>query len=465
MRYSLAIDIGASSGRHILGHIEGGKLVTEEIYRFANGPIELEVEGKRTMKWDIDRLYEEILTGLSKAKELGRIPETVGIDTWGVDYVLLDKEGNAIEGAYCYRDSRTASAVEAVHALIPFEKLYARTGTQFASYNTLYQLYADKMSGRLSKAVDFLMLPDSFHYRLTNVMCQDYTNAGTTGFLNAETHTWDETILKKLGIPRTLFKAPLSPGATIGHFSNETVQKVGYDAKVILPATHDTASAVVAAPLAEEELPYISSGTWSLLGVEQSVAHTDKASMAANYSNETMPTGGFRFQKNIMGLWLIQQVRHELGDCHSFAELADMARASVVDDRIDVDDARFLAPESMIGEITAAVGRELSVGELAYCIFASLAEGYQKSLDALEAVTGRHYDTLNIIGGGCQNILLNELTAKATGKRILAGPPECTAIGNLLMQLIGKGELADINMGRRLVAATFPIITYEGERI
>ncbi len=460
MRYSLAIDIGASSGRHILGAVENGKILTEEIYRFSNGPAELTADGKRVLKWDIDRLFDEIVAGLAKAASLSKIPESIAIDTWGVDYVLLDREGKAIDGAFCYRDSRTEPAIKAVHDIIPFEELYARTGTQFASFNTIYQLYADKMSGRLDRATDFLMLPDYFHYRLTGKKCRDFTNAGTTGLLNAATHTWDDEILGKLGLPRGILGEPTMPGVVVGELLPEIAAKVGYNAKVILPPTHDTASAVVAAPLSREELPYISSGTWSLLGVEQKKAHTDSASMASNYSNETTPNGGFRFQKNIMGLWLIQQVRHELGDRYSFSELADMARENIIAERIDVDDSRYLAPASMISEINKAVGRELSVGEMAYCIFASLAEGYKKSLEALERVTGKSYETLNIIGGGCQNILLNELTAKETGKRILAGPPECTALGNLLMQFVGKGEIADIGEGRRLVAATFPILTY-----
>ncbi len=457
MRYYLAVDIGASSGRHIVAHLENGKMITEEIYRFQNGPEELiAYDGKPHLKWTHERLFQEILNGLKKAKELGKIPYSVGIDTWGVDYALLDEKDEAIGGTYCYRDSRTEETIPAVHAKLPFAKLYEKTGIQFASFNTVYQLLDDVKTGRIAKAKAFLMLPDYFHFRLTGVKKQEYTNATTTGMVNAKTHTWDEEILDTLGYDKSLFGELSQPGTVVGEFTDEIAQIVGYKAKVVLPATHDTASAVLAAPLSAQT-PYISSGTWSLLGVEQNYAHTSEAAREAGYSNEGSVQGQFRLQINIMGLWMIQQVRHELGDKYSFAELADMARANPVDDEINVNDQKFLAPESMVDAINESVGRTLGVGEMAYVIYNNLARYYDASLRALEGVTGEKYETLNIIGGGSKNMLLNELTMEYTGKRIITGPAEGTAIGNLMMQMVGCGEIASVKEGREIIKASFDI--------
>ncbi|MBQ8719707.1 MAG: rhamnulokinase [Clostridia bacterium] len=452
MKYYLAIDIGASSGRHILAHLEDGRIVTEEIYRFSNGA----KRSGENLKWDITRLFSEILNGLKEAKAIGKIPESVGVDTWGVDYVLLDECDREIDGAYCYRDARTEATIPTVHGIIPFERLYERTGISFNSFNTVYQLLCDKKSGRMAKAKSLLMLPDYFHFKLTGEKRQEHTNATTTGMVNAVTHEWDGEIIEALGYKKELFGALSEPGDTVGYFTDEIAEMVGYRAKVILPATHDTASAVLAAPLLDMT-PYISSGTWSLLGVEEPFAHTDEAARESVYSNEGSIHNTFRFQKNIMGLWMIQEVRRELDGAYSFAELAEMARNNPIDDEINVNDHRFFAPKSMIGEIESAVGRKLSVGECAYCIFNNLARDYAESLKKLEEMTGKVYPTLNIIGGGSRNTFLNELTARYTGKRIITGPTEGTAIGNLLMQLIGDGAIPDIACGRQLVRQSFDI--------
>ena len=457
MRYYLAIDIGASSGRHIVAHMENGKMITEEIYRFQNGPEDLTgFDGKTHLMWTHERLFGEILNGLKKAKELGKVPYSVGIDTWGVDYALLDENDQAIGGTYCYRDSRTESTIPAVHEVFPFEKLFEKTGIAFASFNSIYQLLDDKNTGRMAKAKSFLMLPDYFHFRLTGVKKQEYCNATTTGMVNAKTHTWDEEIIEKLGFKKEIFGELAQPGSLVGEFTDEVANIVGYKAKVILPATHDTASAVLAAPL-EAQTPYISSGTWSLLGVEQNNAHTSKSALDAGYSNEGSLNKTVRLQINIMGLWMIQQVRHELDDKYSFVELVNMARENPVPYEINVNDQRFLAPESMIAEINAAVGKELTVGEMAYVIYNNLARYYDIALKALEEVTGEKYDTLNIIGGGSKNGFLNELTKQYTGKQIIAGPTEGTAIGNLMMQMVGGGDIADVAEGRRVVKASFDI--------
>ncbi len=457
MRYYLAIDIGASSGRHIVAHLENGKMVTEEIYRFQNGPkTAAAYDGKEHLVWNPESLFQEILNGLKKAKELNKVPYSVGIDTWGVDYALLDEKDNAIGGVYCYRDNRTDETIPAVHSVLSFEDLFAKTGIAFNSFNTVYQLMDDKNTGRMAKAKCMLMLPDYFHFRLTGVKMQEYCNATTTGMVNAKTHTWDDEIIEKLGYKKELFGTLAQPGSLVGEFTDEVAAFVGYKAKVVLPATHDTASAVLAAPLFAQT-PYISSGTWSLLGVEQNAAHTSKAALDAGYSNEGSIDGQARLQINIMGLWMIQQVRHELGDKYSFAELADMARANPMDCEINVNDQRFLAPENMTAEINAATGKELTVGQMAYVIYDNLAKYYDKALKALEEVTGEKYDTLNIIGGGSKNMLLNELTAKYTGKKIVTGPTEGTAIGNLMMQMVGCGDIANVKDGRKIIENSFDI--------
>lgn len=457
MKYYLAIDIGASSGRHIVAHLENGKMVTEEIYRFQNGPKERTAyDGQMHLTWNAERLFEEILSGLKKAKELGKTPVSVGIDTWGVDYALLDENGEAIGDVYCYRDWRTEKTIPEVHEILPFESLYEKTGIQFASFNTIYQLMHDKQTGRMDKAKFMLNLPDYFHYRLTGVMKQEYTMATTTGMVNAQTHTWDEEIIDKLGYKKELFGELAQPGTVVGEFTDEVANIVGYKAKVVLPATHDTASAVLSAPLSAQT-PYISSGTWSLLGVEQNAVHNSKEAREAGYSNEGSLHGTFRLQINIMGLWMIQQVRHELDDKYSFPELADMARANPVDDEINVNDQKFLAPKSMIDAINESVGRTLTVGEMAFVIYNNLAKYYDYSLKALESVTGERYQTLNIIGGGSKNALLNELTKKYTGKQIIAGPAEGTAIGNLVMQMVGLGDIVSVQAGREIIKNSFDI--------
>ena len=457
MKYYLAIDIGASSGRHILGWLEDGKMMTEEIYRFENRPKRRDTaDGAHSLTWDTESLFSEILNGLRRAGELGKIPESVGIDTWGVDYALLDGDGKLIDEVFCYRDSRTDKTIPEVHKILPFEKLYSKTGIGFATFNTVYQLFDDKISGKMDKAAAFMNLPDYFHYRLTGNIVHEYTNSTTTGMVNSETREWDTEIIEALGYKKELFGKLSQPGTTVGEFTDAVAKAVGYKTRVVLPATHDTASAVIAAPL-EKETPYISSGTWSLLGVEQSFAHTDAAARVSDYSNEGNVDRKFRLQKNIMGLWMIQQVRHELDDKYSFGELVDMAKASPIPDRVNVNEGRFMAPKSMIDEINSAVGRTLSVGEMAYYIYNNLAESYKESLEALEALTGEKYDTLNIIGGGSKNAFLNELTKEKTGKRIVTGPAEGTAIGNLSMQMIAEGELSDVRDARAVIKASFDI--------
>ena len=451
MKRFLAIDIGASSGRHIVGWLEDGKLNLKEVYRFENGPKQI---GDH-LYWDAERLFREVVNGLRVAKEQGVAPSYIGIDTWAVDYALLDEEDKLIDDIFCYRDKRTEVPVSRVHKLICFEDLYAKTGIQYQPFNTIYQLYSDKMSRKLCKATSFLMLPDWLNFRLTGVKKQEYTNATSTGMVNAQTHTWDEEIIAALGFNKNLFGELSQPGTIVGELTQEIQKVVGFNATVILPATHDTASAVLAAPL-DGQTPYISSGTWSLLGVEQSFAHTDESSLKANYSNEGSINYGFRYQKNIMGLWMLQNARKELRNI-SFPELANLARASDISDRVDVNDNRFLAPKSMIKEISDAVGKKLGVASTLRVIYESLAQSYKKAIEELEANTGKTYSTLNIIGGGSRDRFLNELTANATGKKIITGPVEATAIGNLAMQMIGVGDIKDLSKARSIIKQSFDI--------
>lgn len=448
-KYFLAIDIGASSGRHIAGWLEDGKIKLKEVYRFANGAEK--VEGH--LRWNAERLEREVLAGLKAAGEQGIVPQYVGIDTWAVDYALLDGEGRLIDDVFSYRDGRTDASVPAVHRIISFDELYFRTGIQFQPFNTIYQLYEDKMSGRISGAKHFLMLPDYLNYCLTGVMRQEYTNATSTGLVNAKTHKWDGDIIKLLGLDENLFGELSQPSAVVGELKKSVRDFVGYNCKVILPATHDTASAVIAAPI-EFGRPYISSGTWSLLGAEQKCAHTDDASRAANYSNEGGVNFTFRYQKNIMGLWMLQSIRRELGGV-SFPELIALARGSKGGYTVDVNDNRFLSPVSMTDEICGAIGKKLDTATLLRTVYDSLALSYKNAVEELESNTGERYSTLNIIGGGSRDGLLNELTAKATGKKIITGPVEATATGNLLMQMIGAGDICDVAAARRIVARSF----------
>lgn len=449
--YYLAIDIGASSGRHIVGWLEDGAIKLKEVYRFANGA---EKRGGH-LWWNAERLAGEVLAGLKAAGEQGFAPAYVGIDTWAVDYALLGADGNILDDVYSYRDNRTLKVIGSVHRKIPFERLYAKTGIQYQSFNTIYQLAHDRKCGRLGMARSFLMLPDYLNYRLTGVKKQEYTNATSTGMVNAKTHEWDEEILETLGFEKSLFGELSQPGTVVGRFTDEVKNFVGYSAEVILPATHVTASAVLAAPI-ESGQAYISSGTWSLLGAEQPFAHTDEASREANYSNEGSLNFTFRYQKNIMGLWMLQSVRRELGNV-TFLDLIAMARGKESNYLVDVNDARFLSPESMTAEIKTAVGKELGTASLVRTIYDSLALSYKLAVEELEANTGEKYASINIIGGGCRDGLLNELTAKATGKKVITGPVEATSIGNIIMQMISAGEIENLSSARKIIKNSFEI--------
>ena len=464
--YYLGIDIGASSGRHILAHMEDGKLLLEEVFRFPNGNKDAGDE----KVWDVDELFENIVKGLCECKRLGKIPMSVGIDTWGVDFVLLDQEGKRIGNAVSYRDKRTTGIDKKVNEYISDEDLYKRTGIQKQPFNTIYQLMAvrETAPGGLKKADSMLMIPDYFNYLLTGIKKQEYTNATTTGLINPATNDWDYELIDMLSYPRHIFKEIIKPGTVLGHFLPEISKRVGFDALVCAPATHDTGSAVMAVPTDSDDAVYISSGTWSLMGCELLSASVSDKGRIANFTNE----GGFdyryRFLKNIMGLWMIQSVRNEIGKNLSFGEICEGAKKADIESLVSANDDRFLAPGSMTEEIKAAcheTGQQIpqNIYEFARVIYRSLAVCYKETIREMEEITGKTYSSINIVGGGSNADYLNELTALETGKTVYAGPTEATAIGNIIAQMIAAGEVKDLKTARKLVFDSFKVQTIGGK--
>lgn len=419
MERYLAIDIGASSGRHIVGWREDGTLKTKEVYRFQNGVQEQDGH----LVWDVDALLAHVKAGIAAAK--AEFPEIVSlsIDTWGVDYVLL-RGNEEIRPVYAYRDSRTETVIPKVHEILPFAALYTKTGCQFQAFNSIYQLYADKLAGRLDGVTDFLMLPEYLLWKLCGVKAKEYTNATTTGMVSAETGEFDPEIVSALGLP-PIFPKLQAPGTVLGEYEG---------IKCLLCATHDTASAVEGIPM-EGNHPYISSGTWSLLGVKTPCPITDDASCAANYSNEG-GVGYNRYQKNIMGMWLVDRLKDELCPETPFSEIVQMAVESRFAETVNANAPDFLAPKSMKAAFDRATGGQLvGIGDYFRCAYRSLAQSYAEALAELESNTGRTYKKLYIVGGGAKNDFLNRLTAQATGKQVIALPIEATALGNLKIQM------------------------------
>ena len=422
VKRALAIDIGASSGRHIVGWQEGGELRTEEVFRFPNG-----VQSRDGhLVWDTEALLNYVKEGIDRALAAWPDLESLSIDTWGVDYVLTRGDQDILP-AYAYRDSRTEPVIPRVHEKVPFADLYSRTGIQFQPFNTVYQLYADLEAGRLEEADGFLMIPCWLMYRLCGAKVHEYTNATTGGLVSAETGEYDLSLIRSLGLPERLFPPLRYPGEVIGEYRG---------LKVILCATHDTGSAVEGIPMEGNEL-YISSGTWSLLGVKTEKPLTDAGSMAANYSNEG-GVGYNRYQKNLMGMWLVNRLRDELCPGKPWDEITAEAEEKHFDHLVDVNDEIFLAPESMKAAFDARLPHppKCAAGYFR-CAYRSLAQGYRQGIEELERNTGRTYDKLYIVGGGAKNRFLNRLTEEATGKQVIALPIEATAIGNLRIQLRG----------------------------
>ena len=427
MKHCLAIDIGASSGRHIVGWMENGEIRTQEVYRFPNGVTEKD----GYLIWDIEALTGHVKAGIEETLKTYPQIESLSVDTWAVDYVLM-RGDQEVMPCYAYRDSRTETVIPQVHGKIPFSDLYHRTGIQFQPFNTIYQLYADKLAGRLDGVTDFLMIPEYLMYKLCGVKSHEYTNATTTGMVSAETGEYDPEIIRNLGLPEHLFRPLQQPGTVIGKYKG---------IKVMLCATHDTGSAVEGIPMEGNEL-YISSGTWSLLGVKTQKPLTDADSEAANYSNEG-GVGYNRYQKNLMGMWLVNRLRSELCPEKPWNEITAEAEEKHFDHLVDVNDPVFLAPESMKAAFDSKLPHPPKcVAGYFRCAYRSLAQGYRQAIEEIERNTGKTYGKLYIVGGGAKNQFLNRLTEEATGKKVIALPIEATALGNLRIQMKNGGEEA-----------------------
>ena len=476
MNYYLAIDIGASSGRHILGHVENGKMVLEEMYRFDN----LQVRKNGHDCWDMDNLWNGIMGGLKACGAAGKIPVTIGIDTWGVDYVLLDEHDQVLGDAVAYRDSRNEGMDLEVSKFITPEALYARTGIQKQPFNTIYQLTAQKLEHpeQVVNAKRMLMVPEYLNFLLTGVKKSEYTIASTGSFLDAHKKDWDRELIEMLGLPQDIFGELHMPGTVVGELLPQIQEEVGYNANVILVAAHDTGSAFLAVPAKDDNAVYLSSGTWSLLGVENEKAITTEASRQANFTNEGGAWYRYRYLSNIMGLWMIQSVRRELngvsyvagkdnrvatGKKWSFPDLiAEAEKEEGFNAVVDVNAPCFLAPESMIQAIKDECARTAqpvpeTVGQIMQCVYTSLSLCYRDAIHALEGLTGKHYTSINIVGGGCQDGYLNRRTAQATGLTVYAGPVEGTAIGNLLVQMIEAKEFENLQAARNSIRSSFEI--------
>lgn len=450
MNYYLAIDIGASSGRHILGYIDNSRLKLEEIHRFEN----YITNQNSTLVWDIEHLVNEVKKGIAKCKEIGKIPCTVAIDTWGVDYVLLDESKKEIKPCYCYRDSRTNAVVDEVESLVSPARLYAKTGIQKQNFNTIYQLYADKKSGRLQNAKYFLMMPEYLSFKLTGVCKNEYTNATTTGLVNAKTKTWDNDILSALDLPSELFGALNTPSSLVGDLSADIQKAVGFNCAVLFAPSHDTASAVCACPMQDDDL-YISSGTWSLIGTEITQPILSDNARKLNFSNEGGIDYRFRFLKNYMGMWLFQNIRRNLNKSMTYDEMMTLAMNCGEYKYFDVNDRTLVAPDNMIDAIGKLICSD-DLGLILNSAYHSLAKSYSEAVSEIEAVTGKRFNAIHIVGGGCQDEYLNALTRDYTGKDVTAGPIEATATGNIVSQIMHDKKIS-LAAARDLIKNSFDI--------
>lgn len=432
----LAIDIGASSGRHMLGKTVNGKVELKEIYRFKNGP----KMKNGHLCWDGEQLFSDIIAGMKKCGEMGEIPESVAIDCFGVDFVLLDENDKLIGDTVSYRDGRTENIREEVFNIISEKELFKLTGIASQPFNTIYQLYALKKESPeyFEKAKTYLMLPEYFNFRLTGVKMNEFTNASTTQLVSAKTREYDKEIIEKLGLPFGIFGKLHMPSTVVGELLPEIREQVGYNCKVVLAASHDTGSAVMTVP-DEEGAIYISSGTWSLMGVLLKNPNCTDEAEKAGFTNEGAYNGDVRFLKNITGFWIVQQLREQIPIAEGFGEMCVMAEKSGYDTPLDVNSELLFSPENM----EQAVLRQLeiqgapkpkNVAQLLASVYHGMAKSYHDTVIELEKITKKTYDTIYIIGGGSQNTLVNRLTEEYTGKKVVAGEIEATAIGNIMAQ-------------------------------
>jgi rhamnulokinase len=457
-RRYLALDLGAESGRAVLGEFDGERLVCTEVHRFANQPVQL----PGALHWDILRIFAEIQTGISKAQQQGDGLASVGVDGWGVDFGLLDARGDLLANPVHYRDPRTDGMVDLAERLVGRERIFESTGIQFLQINTLYQLLAlrESSSPVLDAAKTLLTIPDLLAYWLSGTAACEFTNATTTQCYDPRAGAWATPLLEALGLPSRIWPTVVQPGTALGRL--RTAEKV----QVIAPAAHDTGSAVAATPMRGTDEAYISSGTWSLVGIEVSEPVITAASLAANMTNEGGVGGTFRLLRNVMGLWLVQGIRASCARDSAYEELAEAAALAPPGTAwIDPDASEFLHPDDMCGALRQACTASgqtppPDVGGLVRMVLESLALRYRWVISRLEEVSGREIRTIHVVGGGARHELLCQLTADATGRVVRAGPVEATAIGNLLVQAIALGDVQDMAEGRELVRRSFPQTEY-----
>lgn len=465
----LALDLGAASGRAVIGRFDGERLALEEVHRFSNGPVRIH----DSLHWDVLRLFTEIKNGLAKSiQDHGPELASIGLDTWGVDFALLDKQGALIGNAYHYRDNRTAGMVEGAFRRVPHEEIFAQTGIQFMQINTLYQLLAMVVqeSPQLTIADTLLMMPDLFNYWLTGRKVSERTIASTSQCLNPQTGDWTRSLVEKLSIPSHIFPEIVKPGTVLGELLPAIADETGAGhVSVVAPGCHDTASAVAAVPAESSNYAYLSSGTWSLMGVEVAEPIINARSRDYNFTNEGGVCDTIRLLKNITGLWLIQECRRtwaSQGEELSYDEITQLAEAAPPFVAIiDPDAKEFLAPGDMparIREYCAHTGQEIpdSKGSIARTALESLALKYRWVIERLEELLGYRLEILHIVGGGTQNQLLNQFAADAIGRPVVTGPVEATAAGNVLLQMLALGHIASLAEGRDLIRRSFEMETY-----
>ena len=470
----LAFDMGASSGRALIGRLVAGesgerKLEVAEIHRFPNHAIQI---GKH-LHWDTLRLLHEMKKGIRVAFQQGYAPATFGIDTWGVDFGLIDANGELLGNPYHYRDSQTEGLIEEVNGLIGQRELFEQSGLQFMPFNTLYQLYAMKKaaSPKLDVAKTLLLTPDLLAYLLTGVQSCEFTMATTTQLYHPGEQRWNKELMEKLGIPSNLFLDPVHPGTILGPLTSEIQEELGVPAmKAVSVGTHDTESAIAAVPAGDEPFAFLVCGTWSLLGTEMDGPLLTPETMELEFSNEGGVGGTYQLLKNIMGLWILQECKREWeeqGNAIGFPELVKLAgQAQPFRSLIHPDDPRFFSPGGMADKVRSFCEETnqpvpRTEGEIVRCILESLALRYRQALEQAEKLTGRRYSGLHMVGGGIQNALLCQFSADAIGRPVWAGPVEASAIGNMLVQLVALGECQDLREARRLSAVSFPVDTYE----
>jgi len=466
----LAFDLGASSGRAVVGRFDGERLWLEEVHRFPNGPICV----LGNLHWDVLRLFEEVKCGLAKCvKSCGGAPASLGLDTWGVDFGLLDAGDELLGNPYHYRDRRTDGMMEEAFRRLPREEIFQHTGIQFLQLNSLYQLLAMQMQGspQLEAARTFLNMPDLFNFWLTGRKVSEFTIATTSQCYNPRTGDWAWTMLEKLGLPTPIFGEIVPPGTSLGPLHPAVAEETGAaGVPVIATAGHDTGSAVAAVPARSRDHAFISSGTWSILGVEIDEPLITERALAYNFTNEGGAAGTFRFMKNIVALWLVQECRRQwtqAGEELSWDDLTRLAaEAQPFAGLVNPDDHRFLSPGDMVQKIQsycAETGQPVpqDKGDIVRCALESLALAYRRVLEQLEELLGHTYASIHIIGGGSRNRLLNQFTADATGRPVVAGPAEATSIGNILVQALAMGYIGSLDEGREVVRRSFAVSTFE----